>query len=95
MKNKSLFSQIITVVVLIVICVFLTLFITLLAGSLNVDLFDFRHLNYSNVIPVLIICIFLSCVAITVSILFLSRTAILKAKEFLNENNENNGGTKK
>ena len=47
MKNKSLFFQIITLIILALICLMLTVGIALLAGSLKVELFDFQNLNFS------------------------------------------------
>lgn len=61
MKNKSLFTQIVSLIILAVICLLLTITVAFLAGSLNVELFDFKNLNFSNMIPVLIIGGFIYC----------------------------------
>ena len=95
MKNKSLFIQIVSLIILAVICLMLTVGIAILAGALNVDLFDFRNLNFSNVIPVLIIGGFISCVVIGICVLFVARSAFIKAKDFFNETKQESGGTKK
>ena len=95
MKNKSLFIQIVSLIILAVICLILTIGIAILAGALNVDLFDFRNLNFSNVIPVLIIGGFISCVVIGICVLFVARSAFMKAKDFFNETKQESGGTKK
>ena len=96
MKNKSLFTQTILVIILAVSCLMLTIVIALLAGSLNVELFDFKNLNFSNVIPVLLIGGFISCVVIGICVLFVGRTAFIKVKDYFDENNnKENGGTKK
>lgn len=95
MKNKSLFSQVIFVIIVGVVCLLLTLGISLLVGSLDQDLFDFRNLNISNMLPTLLICGFISCVIIGICILFVARTAFSKAKDYLNENNKEKGDTKK
>ena len=95
MKNKSLFSQIIFVIILAVICLLLTLCISFLAGSLNVELFDFKNLNFSNMIPVLLISGFISCVVVVICVLFIIRTALVKTKEYLKNNNDEKGETKK
>ncbi len=95
MKNKSLFTQVISVIVLAVICLLLTVGIAFLAGSLNTEMFDFKNLNFSNMIPVLLIGGFISCVIVGICILFVGRTAFVKVKDYLKENNKENGGTKK
>ena len=93
MKNKSLFFQIIGLIIVALICILLTVGIAILAGSLNAELFDFSKLNFSNMIPILIIGIFISCFIIGIGVLFILRTAFLKAKDYLKENdNKNNGG---
>ena len=95
MKNKSLFAQILAVVILAVICLLLTLGVTLLAGSLNVEIFDFRNLNFANMIPVFLVGCFISCVIIGICILFIMRTVWVKAKDYLKENNKEKDGTEK
>lgn len=95
MKNKSLFIQIISLIILAVICLLLTVGIAFLAGSLNADLFDFKNLNFSNMIPILLIGGFISCVVVGICVLFVARTAFFKAKDFLKETNKEKGETKK
>ena len=95
MKNKSLFVQIISIIILAVICLILTVGISLLVGSLNVELFDFQNLNFSNMIPILLIGGFISCVVVGICILFIARTAFIKAKDYLKETNKENGGSEK
>ena len=95
MKNKSLFMQVIFIIILAVVCLLLTVSISFLAGSLNEDLFDFQNLNFSNMIPIIIVGGFISCVVIGICILFVARTAFLKAKDYLKETNKEKGETKK
>lgn len=95
MKNKSLFIQIISLIILAVVCLLLTVGIAFLAGSLNAELFDFKNLNFSNMIPILLIGGFISCVVVGICVLFVARTAFFKAKDYLKETNKENGGTKK
>ena len=90
MKNKSLFVQFITIIILAILCLLLTVGIAILAGSLNTELFDFRNLNFSNMIPVLIIGVFITCAIIGICFLFFARTAFFKAKDYLEDNNKNN-----
>ena len=93
MKNKSLFTQTILVILLAVICLFSTVIIAFLVGSLNAEIFDFKNLNFSNMIPVLLIGGFISCVIVGICILFIGRSAFIKVKDYFNENNRENGGT--
>ena len=95
MKNKSLFTQTILVILLAVICLFSTVIIAFLVGSLNAEIFDFKNLNFSNMIPVLLIGGFISCVIVGICILFVGRSAFIKVKDYFNENNKENGGTQK
>ncbi len=95
MKNKSLFIQIISVVIVALVCLVLTVFVSLLAGALNMELFDFKNLNLSNVILVLLIGGFISCAVVGICVLFVARTAFFKAKDYLKETNKEKGETEK
>ena len=97
MKNKPVFIQIITLIILAVVCFSFTIAAAVLAGSLNAELFDFENFNFSNMIPVLLIGIFISCVIIGVCSMFVIRSVFCKAKDYLKENQKNNkkGDTKK
>ena len=92
LKNKSFFSQIILLVILSVICVVLTVSIALFVGSYNTTLFDFGNLNFANMIPVLILGGFISCVVVGITVLFVARSVFLKVKDYLSNND---GGDKK
>lgn len=92
MKNKSVFSQIMLLVILFVVCVVLTIVVAFFAGSFKTDFFDFSNLNFSNMIPFLIIGGFISCVVVGVTIIFVSRSIFFKIKDYLSDNN---GGDKK
>ena len=85
MKNKSIFSGILLLVLIGLICVILTVGVALLAGAAEVDIFDFSNLNLSNMIPVLIIGGILSCFIIGIAVLFLGRTIFFKAKDYFFE----------
>ena len=95
MKNKSLFIQIITIIIVAIICLLTTLVISFLAGSLNVELFDFQNLKFSNMIPILLVGGFISCVIVGISVLFVMRTAFFKAKDFLKTTNKEKGEQEK
>lgn len=92
MKNKSLFSQIMLLIIMSVICVVLTVGIALFVGSCNTTLFDFKNLNFANMIPVLILGGFISCVIVGITVLFVARSVFLKVKDYLSDND---GGDKK
>lgn len=90
MKNESFFSKIILLVILFIFCIVLTIGIALLAGTHNTTLFDFKNLNYENVIPVLLIGGFISCIAIGITVLFMAKSISLKIKKYLSDNNGGN-----
>lgn len=79
-------------IILSVICVILTVGIALFVGSYNTTLFDFANLNFANMIPVLILGGFISCVVVGITVLFVARSVFLKVKDYLSDNN---GGDKK
>lgn len=96
MKNKSIFSQIIILIIVAVLCILLTATMALLAGSANVDIFDFSNLNISNMIPVMIVGGFISCVVIGIIVLIVSKNVFFKAKdEIKNYFSEKDDGGKK
>ena len=82
-------------IILSLVCVILTVGIALFVGSCNTTLFDFQNLNFANMIPVLIIGGFISCVVVGITVLFVARSVFLKVKDYFSETNENNGGNKK
>ncbi len=96
MKNKSLFTQMLLLIVLGVVCLLSTIGIALLAGAVNTSLFDFANINFANLIPVLLIGIFVSCVIVGIAILCVGKTAFLQIYDYYqkNNNNNNNGGNK-
>ena len=97
MKNKSLFVQVISLIILAIGCLLSTVAVALFAGTLNTELLDLKNLNFSNMIPVLVIGGFISCVIVGICVLFIARTAFFKAKEYFDEGNlkEEKGETKK
>lgn len=86
MKNKSFFSQIMLLLIISAVCILLTVGIALLAGSSNTTFFDFGNLNFSNMLPVLILGCFISCVVIGIAVLFTARTVFFKVKNYLFDN---------
>lgn len=92
MKNKSFFSQIIFLVILSIICLLVTVGLAFIFGASNTTFFDFKNMNFSNMIPILIIGGFISCVIVGITVLFVARSVFLKIKENINKTNENGGG---
>ena len=82
-------------IILSLVCVILTVGIALFVGSCNTTLFDFQNLNFANMIPVLILGGFISCVVVGITVLFVARSVFLKVKDYFSETNKNNGGNKK
>ena len=85
MKKRSIFRGILLLVLISLICIVLTVAFALLAGAAKVDLFDFSNLNFSNMIPVLIVGGIISCFVIGIAILFLGRTVFFKVKDYFFE----------
>lgn len=92
MKNKSLFSQIILLILIAAVCVIVTVGAALFAGSDHATLFDFQNLNIANMIPVLIIGCFISCVIVGIGALFAARSVFIKIKDYISGEN---GGERK
>ena len=88
MNKKSTFSLIMTVVIVALICITLTIAIAVLVGSAESDLFDLSKLNWSNVIPVIIIGGFISCIVVGIVVLFVSKNIFLKVRDYLFETNK-------
>ena len=93
MKNKSTFAQVILLILVAVLCIVTTVTLALVAGSSEKDWIDFANLNFANVLPVLIVGGFFTCVIVGIAVLCVSRSALLKVKDFLK--NLNNGGEEK
>ena len=82
-------------IILSVVCVVLTVGVALFVGSYNTTLFAFENLNFSNMIPVLILGGFISCVVVVgITVLFVARSIFYKVKNYLLEEDKN-GGDKK
>ncbi len=95
MKDKSLFTKVILLIVLCVICIVMTVGVSLLFGAIDITLFDFSKLNFSNMIPILIIGGFLSCVVVGIAVLFLGKSAFLQFHEYIKKKDDENKGDKK
>ncbi len=94
MSKKSLFTKAILLIALVLFCIVTTVVLALIFGSMDRIIFDFRDLNFANVLPILIIGGFFTCVTVGLAVLFFSRAAFLKVKDFLKENNDDGGKEK-
>ena len=88
MSKKPIFTKIMIVIVVAIICLVLTAMTTLLVGSINADIFDFSKLNFSNMLPIIIIGGFISCVIVGILIIILAKDIIVKTKDYLFEKND-------
>ncbi len=78
MKKKSVFAQIIILIVIALIGMVITVCMAWLAGSVDITLFDWKNLNWSNTISVFIIGGILTCITVTVAVIFVSRSVFFK-----------------
>lgn len=91
MKNKSPFLQVILLIALIFVCIATILIVALLAGLIEKPLLDFENLNFANMIPIFIFGGLFTGFAVTIALLFTSRTLFYKVKEYIEaDNNDNN-----
>lgn len=80
-----------TVIIVALICLTLTIVIALLFGSSSTDIFDFSDLNISNMLPVILIGGFISCVLVGILVIFLAKDVFVKIKdEFFKKENGGN-----
>ena len=94
MSKKPIFTKVIIVIVVALICLILTVALSLLFGSVDAQIFDFSNLNYSNMLPVIIIGGFISCVVVGMRVVFLAKDVFVKVKDYLFAT-KNNGGNEK
>jgi hypothetical protein len=87
MKNKSLFFQIVLLVIVTFLCITLTVTLALLAGSIDSSIFDIKSLNFGNMIPVFIIGGFITFFSVIITVLFISRTLFHKVKDLFDSDN--------
>ena len=82
-----------TVIVIALICLILTITVALLFGSSSTDFFDFSNLNISNMLPIIIVGGFISCVIIGILVIILAKDVFVKIKDELFD--DENGGKDK
>ena len=88
LKKKSVFGGVLLLVLVALACIIVTVFLAFFLSSTEAELFDFSKLNFSNMIPVLIIGAIISSIIIGITALFVGRTVFLKIKDYLFENND-------
>ena len=88
MNNKPIFTKIMIVIVIAIICLVMTLSLAFLLGSVNTNIFDFSDLNFSNMLPVILIGGFISCVVVGILVIFLAKDILVKGKDYFSKNRE-------
>ena len=91
--KKSIFSQLLIAIIVALICIVLTVIIALTVGNTNADLFDLSGLNWSNVIPIILIGLFITGGIVGVILLITAKDIFVKAKEYM-EQAKKDGGKK-
>lgn len=81
-------------VILSLVCIVATVCVALLVGSTDATLFDFSNLNFTNMIPALIIGGFISCVVVGITVLFVARSLFLKFRDYFLGTKDNGGSSK-
>lgn len=91
MKNKSTFSQILTIVIITLIGIVLTLLVAFWAGSSDAQIFNLSELNWANVLPVILIGGFITCITVGIVVLFVSKNVFLKIRDYFLEDKTDGG----
>lgn len=89
MKQKSVLFQVVCLAIIGLVCILLTISLALLAGSVQESIFDLKNLNIGNVIPIIIIGVFVSCAIIGIGVIFVSNSVFHKVRDYLKENKDN------
>ena len=82
MSKKPIFTKIVLILFVALICLALTLLLAFLLGAIDTDIFDFSNLNFSNMLPVIIIGGFISCVVVGFLVIFLAKDVFIKVKNY-------------
>ena len=90
MKNP-IFSKLLIAIVVALICIALTVSIALMVGNTSTDLIDFSELNWSNVIPIIILGMFITGGIVGVILLIAVKDVFVKAKEYIDQSNKDGG----
>ena len=93
MNKNPIFTKVLITIFVAIACLVVTLLVAFMFGSVNADLFDFSNLNFSNVLPVIIVGGFISCIIVGILVIFLAKDIFIKLKNYVET--EKNGGKKK
>ena len=72
----------------------MTMLTAFLLGSINTDIFDFSNLNFSNMLPIILIGGFISCIIIGFLVIFLAKDMFIKIKDYFSETKKDGGNEK-
>ena len=93
MKNP-IFSKLLIAIIVALVCIALTISIALMVGNTSTDLIDFSELNWSNVIPIILLGMFITGGIVGVILLIAAKDVFAKAKEYIDQSNKKDGGKK-
>ena len=83
--KKSVFTQMMILLLVALIGFTLTILLALFAGSIDETMFDWKNLNLSNMIPVLIAGGILTCISVIITVMIVSRSVFSQVHNFLFE----------
>ena len=90
MKNP-IFSKLLIAIIVALICIALTVSIALMVGNTSTDLIDFSELNWSNVITIIILGMFITGGIVGVILLIAVKDVFVKAKKYIDQSNKDGG----
>lgn len=91
MKKRSTFAMILTVVIVALVSIVLTILAAFMAGSIDMQLFDFKNLNLANFVLVIIIGGFVTAITVGFVILFAFKNIFTKIRDYFLEDKKNGG----
>ena len=94
MKGKSTFAQLLTIIIVALIGIILTLIIAFWVGSSDAQIFDLRNLNWANVVPVILIGGFITCVTVGIVVMIVSKNVFMKIRDYFLEDKTDGGKNK-
>ena len=94
MKGKSTFAQLLTIIIVALIGIILTLIIAFWVGSSDAQIFDLRNLNWANVVPVILIGGFITCVSVGIVVMIVSKNVFMKIRDYFLEDKTDGGKNK-
>lgn len=89
MKKNSIFGSILLLIIISFLCIIVTVSIALLAGAADTELFNFQNLNFSNMLPILIVGCILSCFIIGIAVLIVGKNVFFALKDYFSKSKTN------